>query len=110
MVLLVPVALSAIYRRPGSGDGRCSHRVAGRTLGPELPLQLHEASDPGAIGADVRLDVGGQLADGGQVDAQQLRTPLKRRRDRPARSGSYQASTEIGYRTRVRNRIGNPAY
>jgi hypothetical protein len=53
-------------------------------LGPELPLQLHQAPDPGAIGAEVRLDVGGQPADGGQVDAEQLRAPLQRRRDRPA--------------------------
>jgi hypothetical protein len=53
-------------------------------LGPELPLKLHEAPDPGAVGADVRLDVGGQLADGGEVDAEQLGAPLQRRRDRPA--------------------------
>jgi hypothetical protein len=53
-------------------------------LGPELPLKLHEAPDPGAIGADIRLDVGGQLAHGSEVDAEQLRAPLQRRRDRPA--------------------------
>jgi hypothetical protein len=53
-------------------------------LGPELPLKLHEAPDPGAVGADVRLDLSGQLADGGQVDAEQFRAPLQRRRDRPA--------------------------
>jgi hypothetical protein len=45
-------------------------------LGPELPFQLHEAPDPGAVGAGVGLDIGGQLADGGQVDAEQLRAPL----------------------------------
>ncbi len=56
-------------------------------LGPELPLKLHEAPDPGAVGADIRLDLGGQLADGGQVDAEQLRAPLQRRRDRPAQVG-----------------------
>ena len=54
-------------------------------LGPELPFKLHQAPDPGAVGADVRLDLGGQLADGGEVDAEQLRAPLQRRRDRPAR-------------------------
>jgi hypothetical protein len=37
-------------------------------LRPELPLKLHQAPDPGAVGADVRLELGGQLADGGQVD------------------------------------------
>ena len=39
-------------------------------LGPELPLKLHEAPDAGAVGADIRLDVGGQFADGGEVDAE----------------------------------------
>ena len=53
-------------------------------LGPELALQLHEAPDPGAVGADIRLNVGRQLAEGGQVNAEQLRAPLQRRRDRPA--------------------------
>jgi hypothetical protein len=46
---------------------------------PELAFQLHEAPDPGAVGAEVRLDVGSHLADGGQVDAEQLRAPLQRR-------------------------------
>ena len=41
---------------------------------PELPLELHEPPDPGAVGAEVGLDLGSQLADGGQVDAEQLRT------------------------------------
>ena len=53
-------------------------------LGPELAFQLHQAPDPGAIGAQVGLDGGGRLTDGGQVDAEQLRAPLQRRRDRPA--------------------------
>jgi hypothetical protein len=38
-------------------------------LGPELAFQLHKAPDPGAVGAEVGLDVGGRLTDGGQVDA-----------------------------------------
>jgi hypothetical protein len=42
-------------------------------LRPELPFELHEAPDPGAVGAEVWLDLGGQRADGGQVDAEQLR-------------------------------------
>jgi hypothetical protein len=53
-------------------------------LGPQLPLKLHEAPDPGAVGAEVRLDLGGQLVDGGQVDAEQFGASLQRRRDRPA--------------------------
>ena len=44
-------------------------------LGLELSLKLHEGPDPGAVGADVRLDLGGRLADPGQVDAEQLRAP-----------------------------------
>jgi hypothetical protein len=57
----------------------------GVRLRPEPPpLKLHEASDSCAVGADVRLDAGGRLCDGGQVDAEQLCAPLQRRRDRPA--------------------------
>jgi hypothetical protein len=33
-------------------------------LGPELAFQLHQAPDPGAVGAEVGLDLSGQLADG----------------------------------------------
>jgi hypothetical protein len=53
-------------------------------LRPELPLQLHKAPDPGAVSTDVGLDVAGRLLDGCHVDAEQLRAPLQRRRDRPA--------------------------
>ena len=44
-------------------------------LRSELALQLHQAPDPGAVSADVGLDVGGRRTDGGQVDAEQLRAP-----------------------------------
>jgi hypothetical protein len=37
-------------------------------LGSELPLKQRQAPDPGAVGAAVRLDLSGQLAEGGQVD------------------------------------------
>jgi hypothetical protein len=53
-------------------------------LGPELAFQLHQAPDPGAVGAQVGLDLGGRRIDGGQVDAEQLHAPRQRRRDRPA--------------------------
>src|SRR5688500_7659964 len=53
-------------------------------LGSELAFQLHQAPDPGAVGTEVGLDVGRRLTDGGQVDAEQLRTLRQRRRDRPA--------------------------
>ena len=68
-------------------------------LGPELAFQLHEAPDLSAVGTEVGLDLGGQLAHGFQVDPEQLCAPLQRRRDRPAQSGSCQVPTEPGYRT-----------
>jgi hypothetical protein len=39
-------------------------------LGAELALKLHEAPHFSAIRADVRLDLGGRPAEGGQVDAE----------------------------------------
>ena len=39
-------------------------------LWPELPLQKYQALDLRAVRANVGFDVGGQLADGGQVDAE----------------------------------------
>jgi hypothetical protein len=81
--------------RPRTRRRRCQRRgatagdVAARTAGAErleakLALELHETPDLGAICADVGLDVGGGLANGGQLDAERLRTPVKRGRDRPA--------------------------
>jgi hypothetical protein len=57
-------------------------------LGPELPLKLHQAPDPGAVGADVRLDVDGRLTDGDQVDAEQLRAPPRSAGLSPGRASS----------------------
>jgi hypothetical protein len=54
----------------GSSTVKVAAPAAAIHLGPELALQLHQAPDLGAVGADVGLDVGGQLADGGQVDAE----------------------------------------
>ena len=85
-------------RRPGPLSGRCfavvllprSSAVEEAASPPavqlrsKLALQLHQAPDPGAVSTGVRLDVGGRRADGGQVDAEQLRAPRQRRRDRPA--------------------------
>jgi hypothetical protein len=45
-------------------------------LRSKLPLKLHEVPDPGAVGAKVRLDLGGELADGRQVNAEQLGASL----------------------------------
>jgi hypothetical protein len=56
-------------------------------LGPELAFQLHQAPHLDAVGTEVRLNLGGQLADAGQVDAEQLRAPLQRRRDRRVAAG-----------------------
>jgi hypothetical protein len=52
-------------------------------LWPELPLQLHQAPDLDTVRAAVRFDADSELADGGQVDAEQLRALVERRRDRP---------------------------
>src|SRR5215216_342867 len=88
------VALRAVWRRHrrpdrlgiGSRDPSAVEVTAAAPavcLWPELAFQLHQAPDPGAVGAEVRLDLGGQFADSGQVDAEQLRALLQRRRDRP---------------------------
>jgi hypothetical protein len=53
-------------------------------LWPKPALQLHQTPDSRAVGADVGLDVGGDLLEGGRVDAEQFRAPLQRRCDRPA--------------------------
>jgi hypothetical protein len=62
-------------------------------LGLEVAFQLHQTPDPGAIGTELGLDVGGRLTDGGQVDAEQLCAPLQRRCDRPAHVRSCQVPT-----------------
>jgi hypothetical protein len=62
-------------------------------LGVELALQLHRAPDLGAVCAQVGLDLGGQLADAGQVDAEQLRALRKRRGDRAGEVGRFQVGT-----------------
>jgi hypothetical protein len=72
---------------PGPSAVKVAAPAAAVRLGLELALKLHQALDLSAVGTDVRLDLGGQLADGGQVDAEQLRAPLQRRRDRPAQVG-----------------------
>ena len=75
-------------RPPVEGSGSSAVEVAAAApavrLGPEQPLQLRQAPDPGAIGANVRLDLGGQLTDGGQVDTEEFGALLQRRWDRPA--------------------------
>jgi hypothetical protein len=53
-------------------------------LWAQLTLQLRQAPDPGAVGAEVGLDLGGELADGGQLGSEQLGASLQRRCDRPA--------------------------
>jgi hypothetical protein len=65
-------------------------------LRPELAFQLHQAPDPDAVGAEAGLHVGARLLDGGQVDAEQLRALLQRRRDRPAQVRVVPSPTETG--------------
>ena len=66
-------------------------------LRPELAFQLHQAPDPGAVSADIRLYFGGQLADGGEVDAEQFRAALAKPRpaDRPPIFGEGNAAERI---------------
>jgi hypothetical protein len=61
-----------------------------------LAFQLHQAPDPGAVGAEVGLDVGGRLMEGGQVDAEQLGALFQRRRDRTAQGrGLYRQAKPL---------------
>jgi hypothetical protein len=70
--------------RPRSSAVEIAASPSGVDLRPELPLQLHQTPDPGAVSTDIGLDLGGRLLDGGEVDADQLRASLQRRRGRPA--------------------------
>ena len=92
------------HRWPEPVGGRGSRRGAGRSLGPELALELHKAPDAGAVGAEVWLDLGGQLTDGDQVDAEQLRALLQWRCDGPAQVRVVPGS----HRTRVPNISSRP--
>jgi hypothetical protein len=74
--------LYVLLRRSSAVEIAASPSAVG--LWPELALQLHQAPDPGAVGADIRLDVGSRRTDGGQIDAEQLGASLQRCRDRPA--------------------------
>jgi hypothetical protein len=82
-------SVTPVWDKAGGATGRSSTvEVAASPpavrLGSEQAFQLHQAPDPGVVGAEVGLDIRGRLADGGQVDAEQLRAPFQRRRDRPA--------------------------
>jgi hypothetical protein len=83
-VILVGPMLKLKVLLPRSSTVEVAASPPAVRLGTELAFQLHQAPDPGAVGAEVPLDLGGQLADGGQVDAEQLRAPRQRCRDRPA--------------------------
>ena len=70
-MLLLPCSSTVEVAAPSSAVG----------VGPELSLKLGQAPDPGAVGAEVGLDLGGQFAEGGEVDAEQLRALLQRGRN-----------------------------
>jgi hypothetical protein len=89
---------------PGSSTVNVTASPPAVRIGPELAFQLHQAPDLGAVGADVGLDVGGRLADGYQVDAEQLGALLQRRRDRPAQVWVVPGP----HRSRVSNRRSEP--
>jgi hypothetical protein len=54
-----------------------------------VPLQLHQAPDLAAVDPQVGLDVGGRLADGGEVDAEELGAALQRAASGRVRVGSW---------------------
>ncbi len=86
----------ALVSVAGAAAGDVAARAA-RTerLGAELALKLREAPDLGAVHADVGLDLGGGLADGGQVDAEQLRAPVEGAAIGRVRSGSSRSQVRI---------------
>jgi hypothetical protein len=98
-LLVIPVGpiAQAVGLLPRSSTVEVAASPPAIRLGPELAFQLHQAPDPGAVGAEVGLDIDGRLLDSGQVDAEQLRALLQRRRDRPAQvQVQVQVPTEAG--------------
>ena len=102
--LVGPVVL-----RPRSSTVEVAASAPAVHLWAELALQLRQAPDSGAVGAQVGLDLDGQLTDGGEVDPEQLRALFQRGRERSAQSTSCQVPTEPAYRTQVRDWIGSAA-
>jgi hypothetical protein len=105
--------------RPGRADAWL-HVLRPRSSAVEVPasppavrrrseqaFQLHQAPDPGAVGAEVGLDVGGAS----WMVAKSMPSSCAHRCSGAAigrpRSGSCQVPTETGYRTDVREVIGN---
>jgi hypothetical protein len=41
-----------------------------------VPLELHQAPDPGAIDPHIGLDVGSRVLEGDQIDTKQLSTAI----------------------------------
>lgn len=74
-------------------------------LGSELALKLHEAPDVGAVGAEIRLDLGGQLADGGQVDARERGGPWQGINHKRIRRLWREEGMRRPVRTRKRRRV-----
>jgi hypothetical protein len=66
----VPLRQSGAWLRlqPRIGPSTVDIAAAPSAVRPraELPLKLHQAPDPGVVGADVRFDLGGQFTDGGR--------------------------------------------
>jgi hypothetical protein len=68
---VIPIADAWLYvLLPRSSTVEVAAAPPAVRLRPELAFQLHQAPDAGAVGTEVGLDVGGQLTDGGRVDAE----------------------------------------
>jgi len=95
---------------PGSSAVEVASAPPAVRLGPELALQLRQAPDLGPVGAEAGLNVGGRLANRGQVDGEQLRAPLQRRRDRPAHVRVMPGPHRDSLSNAFEGGSGNPAY
>ena len=81
----VSSAPHSTYKWAAAGDIAAADPAVG--VRPQLPLELHQAPDLGAVDPEIGLDVGGRPPDDLEVDAEQLGAPLQRGRDRPGQGG-----------------------
>src|SRR5215211_6320261 len=100
----------AVWATAGSSAVEVASAPPAVRLGPELALQLRQAPDLGPVGAAAGLNVGGRLATRGQVDGEQLRAPLQRRRDRPAHVRVMPGAQRDSLSNAFEGGSGNPAY
>jgi hypothetical protein len=84
MLVILEGRFVAVCATAAFGDGRDSRPAASRTPLARVGAPTASRSRSWCRRRGCGLDAGGRLTDGSQVDAEQLRTPLQRRRDRPS--------------------------